>query len=467
MKFNASLFAELSIRGRVGTDITPEFAFEIGRSFGRFLRENGFASGRAPRPVVVVRDNRPSSPSLSEQLILGLMQSGLDVLDGGICPTPVLNLALNTLEAAGGVAITGSHNSVDTNGFKLFKGKLNLNTSDMREILDNAHSSHETKSGSATRRDAPLLKHYLDVVSSNFAPIANGLRVVIDAGNGTAGLLAPELFKRAGAKVIPLFCELDGTFPHHHPDPSIDRNLVHLQQAVVEQNAAFGVAYDADADRLRLVDEAGVALSSDELASLFTSDVLRHRPQSDIVLDVKMSDWLHEEIHARGGTTEICKTGAPHVRSMMTERASSFGAEDSGHFYFADTFYGFDDAIYASLRAHQILAKQNEPLSKVISARPKTFRTPFNKIPLEPRQSELLLERVRNLMDGLFEISTVDGLRFKDQRGWGILRASKTEPILGWKIESRTADGFESLLRQISELLGRASKDIGVRLPNL
>ncbi len=441
---NPLIFREYDVRGTVGTDLTPATVEAIGRGFGTY------ASGKGVRTVALGRDCRLSSPSFRDAMVAGLAATGLDVLDVGVCPTPLLYFAIVTLAADGGVMITGSHNPPEFNGFKLCIGPSTLYGATIQEIRRIVESG-AFASGKGTVTTREIAGRYMEYVRSNIS-IPRPLKVVVDAGNGTASRIAPELFRAMGMDVVELFCEMDGRFPNHFPDPTVPENLRFLVRAVRETGADLGVGYDGDADRIGAVDETGTVLYGDYLLALFAREILSRKPGATIISEVKASQNLYDDIARRGGRAVMWKAGHSLIKQKMKEEGAEAAGEMSGHIFFADRYFGFDDAIYASARLFEIVAGSDRPLSAMLSDMPKVVATPEIRVDCPDDRKFRVAERVASLVSPKArEVISVDGVRALFDGGWGLVRASNTQPVLVLRFEGRdeaTVDRIRSVMEE-------------------
>ncbi len=463
-----ALFREYDIRGIVGKELTDEVAEQIGRAFATIGREQGM------KTVSVGRDGRSSSPALRDRLIRGLTTGGLNVLDIGVCPTPVLYFSLFQLSVDGGVMITGSHNAAEYNGFKLCVGKEALHGEEiqhLRKVIEGGRFS----TGSGTVIDRPLLKDYLAYLKRNFSSVkGERLHVVIDCGNGAASLAAKQALEQMGCSVTGLYCELDGRFPNHHPDPTVVENLQDLIKVVKKTGADVGIGYDGDADRIGAVDEQGNILWGDRLLVVYSRDILASRPGSTIISEVKASQSLYDDIERHGGRPIMWKTGHSLIKAKMKTESAVLAGEMSGHMFFADRYFGYDDAIYASCRLIEILAKTGKPLSTLVEDLPTTSVTPEIRVDCPDEMKFDLVKRTQaRFLDyaragrspgaaglKIREVVTIDGVRVVFEDGWGLIRASNTQPALVLRFEATSPDRvvairtlMESELKESQRLL--------------
>ena len=433
-----SIFRAYDIRGIFGKDLTGEISNKIGRAFGTYLKDGTVAVGK---------DNRLSSPTLRDSLIDGLISSGIDVIDIGTVPTPLLYFSIFKLNTDGGVMITGSHNPPEYNGFKLCKGTDTLYGDEIQEIkkiIDSGEFKREE--GKLTEKN--IIDDYIGDVKKKIT-VKRKLKVVIDAGNGTAGIVAPILFRELGCDVIELNCKLDGNFPSHHPDPTIDEYLGELIAIVKEKNADFGVAYDGDADRAGFVDDNGDIIRGDQALILFSREILEKRKNSKIVFEVKCSQALIEDIKEHGGIPIMYKTGHSFIKKKIKDEDSPLAGEMSGHFYFRDNYYGYDDGIFASARMAQLLSKSKEKASELLAKVPKYYSTPEIRIDCPEDLKFKIVDEITKKFKKTNEVITVDGARIQFKDGWGLVRASNTQPALILRFEAKTQNRLEEIKKKV------------------
>lgn len=419
-----SIFRRYDIRGVVGDTLIPEIARAIGRAYG------SEAVGRGQRRVVVGRDGRLSSAALAEALIEGLLGTGCDVLDIGEAPTPLVYFAARYLDTGNCIAVTGSHNPCAYNGFKLVLGDRTLHGEGIQRLRARIEDRHLAR-GSGRRETARVDGAYIERVCADIKP-ARPLRVALDCGNGVGSCLAPPLLEGLGCEVTPLFCEVDGHFPHHHPNPSEPENLEPLRRAVVEQGLDLGIAFDGDADRLGIVDDQGTIVWPDRQLMLFAEDVLARNPDGLVVYDIKCTHHLREVIERSGGRALMWNSGHALLRAKMQETGAVLGAELTGHFYFQDRWYDFDDAVYAAGRLLELLSRDPRPASSVFAEFPDSPSTPEILIPVAAEGAQFAFME-RFMATAEFPgatLTTIDGLRADFPTGWGLLRASNTSPGL-------------------------------------
>ncbi|PPT67786.1 phosphomannomutase/phosphoglucomutase [Xanthomonas arboricola] len=439
------MFRAYDIRGVVGKDLNPGVAALIGQAIGSVMQAQGL------REVVVGRDGRLSGPELANGLIDGLRRAGCQVIDIGLAPTPVVYFGAYELRAGSCVAVTGSHNPPDYNGFKIVIGGETLSGAAIAELhqrINEGRLHTAATPGDLEQRD--ISDAYIQRIADD-VQLDRPIRVVVDAGNGVAGDIAPRLLEAIGAEVIPLYCEIDGTFPNHHPDPSEPHNLDDLVKMVQRFDADIGVAFDGDADRLGVVTKQGAMVFPDRLLMLFAADVLQRNPGALVIYDVKCTGKLSDHVLRNGGSPLMWKTGHSLIKAKMRETDAELAGEMSGHFFFKERWYGFDDGIYAAARLLEILAQREETPSEVLDALPESVSTPEIKVPVDGDAHALvarIVERAQAGEESPFEsarLSTIDGLRADFADGWGLVRASNTTPILVLRFEADTEDALQRI----------------------
>ena len=439
IEVDPGIFRAYDIRGVVGTTLSVEVAERIGQAIGSVMEEQGLFD------IVVGRDGRLSGPELSGGLIEGLRKAGRNVIDIGLAPTPVAYFAAYHLRTGSSVAVTGSHNPPDYNGFKIVIGGQTLSGEAITDLYARISENrlHQTAlPGTLAGRDVST--DYIQRIADD-VQMDRPLKVVVDAGNGVAGEIAPQLLEAIGAEVIPLFCDVDGTFPNHHPDPSEPHNLEDLIQTVKRFDADIGLAFDGDGDRLGVVTKEGGIIFPDRLLMLFAADVLERNPGALIIYDVKCTGKLQGWILRHGGTPLMWQTGHSLIKGKMRETGAELAGEMSGHFFFQERWYGFDDGLYTAARLLEILAARAETPSEVLDALPNALSTPEIKVPVEAGDAHGIVARF--VASAQFEgarLTTIDGLRADWEDGWGLVRASNTTPILVLRFE---ADNKEALDR--------------------
>lgn len=432
------IFRACDIRGMVDSNLTPEVAYYIGRSFGTLARRKG------QHRVVIGRDGRHSGVTLSAALMQGLMASGMAVIDVGQAPTPVVYYATHALETGTGIMITGSHNPPNYNGFKMMLGGDTLADQDVQSLYQ-IIISQDFEAGEGRSETFNMIPNYIDRICNDIK-IHRPMKIVIDCGNGVVGVLAEQLFTRLGCEVIPLFCDVDGDFPNHHPDPGQPANLQDVIRKVKETQADLGIAFDGDGDRLGLVTNQGEIIWPDRLMMLFVEDILSRMPGSTIIYDVKCSKHLGARIRELGGEPIMYKTGHALIKRKMRETNAQFSGEMSGHFFFKERWYGFDDATYAAARLLEIVSQKNIDVYSLFQQYPNSINTPEINIAIAEDKKFPFIEQLQKTVN--FEnatLITVDGLRAELADGWGLVRASNTTPCLVLRFEADT----ESALTRI------------------
>ncbi len=447
MEIDSNIYREYDIRGIVGTQLTDETVSMLGRAIGTFFVQNG------ARRIAIGYDARESSPRYCELLTDGFNKSGCDVVLIGMVPTPVLYHTVFTRDVDGGVMITGSHNPPDHNGFKICLGKDALFGSQIQEIKQIALSEPGAVTTGSTGETESLPNvvgaYCHDIVSRiSFGP--RKLKAVIDAGNGMGGVTAVPILDKLGVETVTLFIEPDSNFPNHHPDPTVEENLFDLIESVRANDADIGIAFDGDGDRIGVVDENGRIIWGDELMILLSRSVLAERPGSTIIAEVKCSQTLYDDIAAHGGTPVMWKAGHSLIKAKMKETNAALAGEMSGHIFFADRFYGFDDAAYVAARVLEILSKTDKKFSELFSDVPKTFSTPELRVQCPDETKFDVVAKIADEFSKTNEVITIDGARILFDHGWGLVRASNTQAILVLRFE---ADSEEHLrkIRQVVE----------------
>ncbi|HYP27740.1 MAG TPA: phosphomannomutase/phosphoglucomutase [Blastocatellia bacterium] len=446
---NEHIFREYDIRGVVGKDLTDETVYDLARAIGTFYRANG------ARRVSVGRDARESSPRFRDLMIRGLNETGCDVVDVGMVPTPVLYFTLFRLNVDAGVMITGSHNPADNNGFKICLNRSTIFGEQISEIKRLA-LSRSFVSGEGSREEHDIVPEYREYVESNVKLGPRKLRVVVDAGNGMGGFIGAPLYRDMGCEVIELFCEPDSRFPNHHPDPTVPENMRFAIDAVAESKADLAIAFDGDADRIGVVDEKGEIIWGDQLMVIFSRSILKERPGSTFIAEVKCSQTLFDDIRRHGGDAIMWKVGHSLIKSKMKSAHAALAGEMSGHIFFADRFFGFDDAIYSGARLLEILSNSEGPISGLLSGIPKTVITPEIRVACPDEKKFGVVKQLTESFKKTHEVNDLDGARITFGDGWGLVRASNTQPVLVMRFESET----ESSLNANRELVERRLKEL-------
>jgi phosphomannomutase / phosphoglucomutase len=421
---NPLIFREYDVRGVADRDLTDELAADLGRSFGTFLKR------RNQKRIIVGRDCRLSSPRLHKALVRGLLETGLELVDIGVGPTPMMYFAVFHLDADGGVQITGSHNPPQDNGFKLMSGKATLAGDEVRELRTLIERRDFSLSGGGKIEEWNPLEAYASYMRGNIRLPHTKVRFAIDAGNGAGGPAALAAMSAVGLSPIAMYCEMDGAFPNHHPDPSLPENMQELVERVKREGLALGIAYDGDADRIGVVDNRGNIVYGDRLMILLSRQILKRHPGAAILGEVKCSQTMYDDIAKHGGRPIVWKTGHSLIKKKMKEEHALLAGEMSGHVFFADRYFGFDDAIYASLRLIEIVAESDKSLDELLADVPETHSTPELRVDCA---DEVKFEVVRKVLEhyrATHDVLDVDGARINFEGGWGLVRASNTQPAL-------------------------------------
>ncbi len=450
---NSKIFREYDIRGIVGKDLTDDFVEFLGRGIGTYFRQRG------KREVALGRDARLSSPAYAEAIRRGLLSTGCSVVDYGMVPTPLIYFAVYQKKREASVMITGSHNPPEYNGFKMMAGEETLYGAAIQDIYHLLRDNALIRDGGGTSSEDVIIAEYEDYVTRNIR-LVKKLKLVLDAGNGTGGFVAVPIFRKLGAEVVELFCEPDGRFPNHHPDPTLPEAMERLVETVRLTGADFGVAYDGDADRIGVVDDRGNLLWGDQLMIVFSRDILPEHPGAAIISEVKASKLLYDEIRRLGGRGIMWKTGHSLIKQKIKEEKAVLAGEMSGHIFFADRYFGFDDAIYASVRLAEIVSRSSETLSAMLSDLPMTFSTPEIRIYASDEVKFKIVDEVRRKLGQKYPVNDIDGIRISYPRGWALVRASNTQAALVLRYEAETSEDLEAIRREVGGELERVIKGL-------
>lgn len=445
---NPDIFRQYDIRGVADRDLTSETVELLGKAFGTYVREHGSAG------VIVGRDNRRSSPRLRDDMVRGLAAAGCRVIDAGEVVTPIVYFARIHFGIDGAVMITGSHNPPDENGFKISLGAGTIYGEEIQR-LRRLMERGEFVEGSGTVEEVDAVTPYLDMLRDKIQLGPRPLKVAVDCGNGTAGLFAERILQNWGVECYPLYCESDPTFPHHQPDPVKTANLADLRRVVQERGADLGVAYDGDADRIGVVDENGNIIWGDTLMCLYWREILARYPGASCIIEVKCSQALEDEVKRLGGKPFFYKTGHSLIKAKMKEVGAVFTGEMSGHMFFADEYYGYDDAFYATGRLLRILSREQEPLSKLLSCVPRYYSTAETRVPCTDRDKFRIVDELVEYFQSQYNVVDVDGARVLFGDGWGLVRASNTQPVLVARCEAKTQEGLDRICGIMKEALCR------------
>lgn len=448
---NSSIFRQYDIRGVWEKDLTPEVVELLGRGYASFLLNS---INKESTKISVGWDARLHSPAIKDSFIKGITESGIDVIDLGMCPTPLQYYSLHKFQLDGGVMITGSHNPPEFNGFKLSVGTGTIFGNAIQEIKKIIDAGN-FKTGSGNVEQYPVIDDYINFIKSKFESLS-GIKVVVDAGNGTGGVVAPKIMKALGAEVIELYCEPDGRFPNHHPDPTLQESLVDLVAKVKEEKAHAGIGYDGDADRIGVVDEEGNVIWGDGLMIIFSRDILKDNPGAKIIGEVKCSQTLYDDIAAHGGVPVMWKTGHSLIKEKMKQEEALLAGEMSGHIFFKHRYFGYDDAIYASLRLMEIIKKAGEPYSTkaLLKDVPDVAATPEIRFDCPDDIKFQIVEKAQNAFNE-YESITIDGIRIKFDDGWALIRASNTQPVLVLRFEAQNKARLNEIRALVEERLNK------------
>jgi phosphomannomutase / phosphoglucomutase len=442
-RISPTIFRQYDVRGIVDRDLTTDVALALGKAYATYLDKHGITGA-----VAVGRDNRPSGKKLRDALVDGLTSSGRDVVDVGVVPTPLLYWSLHHVGVSGGIQITGSHNPPEYNGFKLSVGAASLHGDEIQELYQLTQKPASTASKRGSVREEAVIDRYVEDIANRIGPLKRPIKAVWDCGNGAGALVAPQLFKQLGVSGKGLFCESDGTFPNHHPDPTVPENLEDLIKAVRAEKAEIGIAFDGDADRIGLVDDDGTIIWGDRILILYARDVLARTGKGQaIIFDVKCSQALPDAITRAGGKPVMWKTGHSLIKDKMKEMKAPVAGEMSGHMFFAEGFYGHDDALYGAARLLRIAADSGKTVRELLADVPEFVSTPELRIEVDEERKFDIVGRAVAHFRSLHDVNDVDGVRVLYGDGWGLIRASNTQPVLVARYEARTP-------KRLSEIRG-------------
>lgn len=441
---NQNIFREYDIRGIVGEQLTDETVLTIGKAVGTFFNRNG------AKRIAVGFDARKSSPRFRDLLVRGFNETGCDAVLIGKVPTPVLYHTVFTKAVDGGVMITGSHNPPDHNGFKICLGKSTLFGAQIQEIKEIAVSENFT-SGAGTSENIEVLEEYETDILSKINVGDKKLKVVVDGGNGMGGVTGVPVYEKLGFDLVKLFTEPDSNFPNHHPDPTVEENLQDAVRAVKESGADLAIAFDGDGDRIGIVDETGRIIWGDELMILLSREILKEKPNSTIIAEVKCSQNLFDDIEKNGGNAIMWKAGHSIIKAKMKQTNAALAGEMSGHIFFADRFYGFDDATYAGARVLEILSKTDKKLSEILGDLPETFSTPELRVDCADERKFEIVKQIAEDFSETNKVITIDGARIIFENGWGLVRASNTQAILVLRFEADSEENLKKIRQTVEE----------------
>lgn len=427
-----TIFREYDIRGVADRDLLSPDIEQLGRAIGTYL------SRRCGRRINLGRDCRLSGQRLHDALLKGLLEVGCEVTDIGVIPSPLLYYSVYKFGADGGIMITGSHNPSDYNGFKMMAGKAAVYGQDIQDIYELTQSGDFT-TGTGTVVDRDVITPYVEEIPEGFA-FSRRVKVVFDGGNGTAGPTLHRLLERLNVEPVEMFFEMDGNFPNHHPDPTVEENLELLKKAVKEHGAEMGIAFDGDSDRIGAIDEKGEVVWGDQLMLIYAREILSRKPGSTFIGEVKCSRLMYEEIEKLGGKAIMYKTGHSLIKTKMKQEHAELAGEMSGHIFFADRYYGYDDALYAACRLIEIVAASGKPLSHQLAGMPKLVNTPEIRVDWPDETKFDVVAKVTEQFRATHTVNDVDGVRVSFEKGWGLLRASNTQPVLVMRFEAETPE---------------------------
>jgi len=439
LNINPYVFRQYDIRGTVNKDLTEEFVYELGLACGTYFRRHNV------KTISLGRDCRLSSPTFRDCLVKGLLETGCIIFDAGVIPTPLLYFSLFKWEVDGGIQITGSHNPPDQNGFKICKGKSTIFGEEIQNIRKIMEKRDFIREGSGTLIERDIKESYIEFVSSSIKAGQHKVKAVIDAGNGTGGMIAAPLYKKLGFDIVELFCEPDGNFPNHHPDPTVVKNMDTLIRTVISEKADVGIAFDGDADRIGVVDEKGEIIWGDQLMIIFSREILKESPGATFIAEVKCSQTLFEDIKRHGGVPIMWRVGHSLIKAKMKEENAALAGEMSGHIFFSHRYFGYDDAIYAGARLLEILAGSGKKISELLSDVPKTVTTPEIRVECPDEKKFDVVKRLAEFFKQNYDVIEIDGARINFDGGWGLIRASNTQPVLVLRFEAKN----ETLLEEI------------------
>lgn len=454
MAYDSVIFREYDIRGIYEQEFDLQFAYELGRTYATYHHQ---LTDLKNSTIAVGYDARLSCPDIFKSLSRGLNEGGLDVLNLGLVTTPMNYFANFSLDVTGTIMITGSHNPPNYNGFKICLQKASLFGAEIQK-LKRIYESRDWYSGPESKTTAfDIFPLYIERYQDEFHKLSS-IKVVLDCGSGAAGVVARKLFNSVGINPTILCEEPDGRFPIHHPDPTVEKNLVMLKEAVLKEKAAVGIGFDGDADRIGLVDENGRMVYGDELMVLISRDILSHKKGAKIVGDVKCSDRLYADIKSLGGEPIMWKTGHSLIKDKIKQEKAPFGGEMSGHVFFADRNYGYDDAVYAALRVVEILSKTGKTVSQLLAGLPMAYNTPEIRIDTTEEKKLLIVEKLKEKFSQVsnnYKVNLLDGIRVSFNDGWALARASNTQPVLVLRFEANTEENLKKIQDQFEEVTSK------------
>jgi len=448
---NPNIFREYDIRGIAGKDMTEDDVIQIGKGVGTYLLQHGSSK------LTVGRDCRKTSDLYAEKITEGLLSTGCDVINIGVCPTPVLYFSIIHLKQEGGVMVTASHNPPEYNGFKLCIGLDSIHGKDIQKIL-NIINEKTFANGKGVLSSADVVTPYKEFIDQNIS-ISKPLKIGVDAGNGTAGVVAVPILKSLNCEVHDIYCDMDGTFPNHEADPTVEANMKDLISLVREKGLDLGVGYDGDGDRIGVIDEKGNIVFGDQLMIIFSREILSRKPGATFISEVKCSKTMYDDIEKNGGRAIMWKTGHSLIKKKMKEEKAELAGEMSGHMFFADRYLGFDDAIYASCRLLEILADTGKTIADLLSDVPKTYSTPEIRVECPDNKKFAVVKKVTEYFRKRYKVIDIDGVRVLFDDGWGLVRASNTQPVLVLRFEAMSEKRLTEIRNLIESVLDKIQKE--------
>ena len=444
---NPEIYREYDIRGVIGEDIKEDEFIILGKGFGTYFK------GLGKRKIVLARDCRLSSHRVGDGVTEGLISTGCDMVDVGVCPTPTLYFALRHLKADGGIMVTASHNPPKYNGFKICSGFDTIYGQEIQKVRGLIEGADFAR-GKGTYSSYEIIEPYIDIITGDIK-ITPGIKVGFDAGNGTAGPVGVEILRSLGCDLYDLYCDMDGSFPNHEPDPTVLDNMRDLIEEVRKHNLNVGIGVDGDGDRIGVVDSSGDIVFGDMLLLIFARDILVEHPGATIISEVKCSDRMYKDIEAHGGSAIMWKTGHSLIKDKMKESKALLAGEMSGHMFFADRYFGYDDAIYASCRLLEILSRTGKSLIELLADVPKSYATPEIRVECPDAKKFGLVDRLKSEFSKQYKIIDVDGVRIVFDDGWGLVRASNTQPVLVLRFEAQSKERLDEIKSLIEMAIER------------
>lgn len=459
IEINPKIFREYDIRGTVGVDLSDDFAYLLGRAYGELARENG------AKLIAVGHDCRLSSEAYARALVNGINDEQVETVETGMGPTPQLYFSVFQHNLGGGIQVTGSHNPSNMNGFKICLGKKTLSGKEIQDLYTRMSNLNKKPLKNPTRKaityKRPVQDEYAKYLVDNCSAKVGKrrLKVVVDAGNGVGGIIGPIVLRALGAEVIELFCEPDGRFPNHHPDPTELKNIQTLISKVRETNADLGIGFDGDADRIGVVDELGNPIFGDMLLLIYAREILKSHPGSSFVADVKCSSRLFSDLKARGANPVMWKTGHSLIKNKLIETGAQLAGEMSGHIFFKHRYFGFDDAIYSAARLIEILSNTTSNASELLKDLHPTISTPEIRVDCDEERKFKIAELAKHAFSD-YQVSTIDGVRIDFKHGWGLVRASNTQPVLVMRFEADTENHLKEYQQIVTDKIKQIERSL-------